>query len=211
MKKKYYVVWVGRKTGIFDNWKDCKSSVDKFERARYKSFESLKEAEKAFATPGYNFNEGKENPKIIRPQRDILLSSQLPIVDALCTDAACSGNPGVMEYQGVYIKTGQRMFYYKAPLGTNNIGEFLGIVHGLSFLKRHSYRQPLYTDSVNAMKWVREKKCKTKLPLDSRTAELFDYIHRAEQWLKDNSYSTKILKWDTENWGEIPADFHRKG
>ncbi|MBQ9312581.1 MAG: ribonuclease H family protein [Bacteroidales bacterium] len=216
-RQKYYVVWVGRKTGIFDNWSDCKASVEGFEKASYKSFDTYSEAEFAYNTPGLNYykktveKEKKQN-SVFNPLKysTNTVSSHLPIIDSIATDAACSGNPGVMEYQGVYVKTGKRLFHYKTPLGTNNIGEFLGIVHGLAFLKRHNFPQPLYTDSVNAIKWVREKKCKTKLPLNNETKELFDYIHRAELWLENNTYTTQIIKWDTDSWGEIPADFGRK-
>ena len=133
-----------------------------------------------------------------------------PELNAIAVDAACSGNPGVMEYQGVYIPTRTRVFHYRAERGTNNIGEFLAIVHGLSYLKKHGLEMVLYSDSVNAISWVRQKVCKSKLPIDGRTAELWDYVHRAEQWLRQNSYSTRILKWDTDHWGEIPADFGRK-
>ena len=133
-----------------------------------------------------------------------------PVLDALAVDAACSGNPGVMEYQGIYIPTRTRVFHYRAEKGTNNIGEFLAIVHGLSYLKKHRLNQIIYSDSANAISWVRQKVCKSKLPLDASTAELWDYIHRAENWLRTNSYTTEIRKWDTDNWGEIPADFGRK-
>lgn len=39
---------------------------------------------------------------------------------------------------------------------------------------------------------------------------VFDLIERAEAWLNANTWQNPILKWDTENWGEIPADFGRK-
>ena len=132
------------------------------------------------------------------------------IANSLAVDAACSGNPGVMEYQGVRTYDKERMFHVKFELGTNNIGEFLALVHGLSYLKKHNLAQPLYTDSVNAMAWVKQKKCKTKLERNEKTEELFRYIERAEAWLRANTYTTQILKWDTDNWGEIPADFNRK-
>ena len=138
------------------------------------------------------------------------LTANLPIYESISTDAACSGNPGVMEYRGVYTKNGDTLFYYKHNHGTNNIGEFLGLVHGLSYLKRHNLPHPLYTDSKTAIAWVKQKKCKTKLEENELNKDLFDYIHRAEQWLETNSYTTEILKWDTESWGEIPADFGRK-
>ncbi|MCF0209874.1 MAG: viroplasmin family protein [Bacteroidales bacterium] len=219
--RKYYVVWVGRKVGIFDNWPDCKASIDGFERAKYKSFNTFAEAEYAYKTPGYDYNkiahtttqsktQNTATQRFTLPANRDCIGSRLPIIDAIATDAACSGNPGVMEYQGVYIKTGKRLFHYKSALGTNNIGEFLGIVHGLAFLKKHNLPQPLYTDSVNAIKWVEQKQCKTKLPENEATKDLFDYIRRAENWLRNNTYTTEIIKWDTDNWGEIPADFGRK-
>lgn len=206
-KSKYYVVWNGRKTGVFDSWKDCEASVKGFEGATYKSFDSLEQAQKAF-----NDNPDKfiSKNKKTKPVLQTILTANLPIYESISTDAACSGNPGVMEYRGVYTKNGDTLFYYKHQRGTNNIGEFLGIVHGLSYLKKHNLSHPLYTDSKIAITWVKQKKCKTKLTPDESNKDLFDYIHRAEQWLENNSYSTEILKWDTESWGEIPADFGRK-
>ena len=133
-----------------------------------------------------------------------------PILNSLAVDAACSGNPGVMEYQGVYVASRSQIFHYKAPIGTNNIGEFLGIVHGLAYLKKNSLNQILYSDSANAISWVKQKICRSKLPLTPQTAELWDYVHRAEAWLRNNTYTTEIRKWDTARWGEIPADFNRK-
>ena len=133
-----------------------------------------------------------------------------PELNILAVDAACSGNPGVMEYQGVYVATRQQLFHYITPVGTNNIGEFLAIVHGLAYLKQHHLNQIIYSDSRTAIGWIRRKECRTKLPLTSETATLWDVIRRAEAWLQNNTYTTEIRKWDTEHWGEIPADFNRK-
>ncbi|MCI7563017.1 MAG: ribonuclease H family protein [Bacteroidales bacterium] len=206
-QKKYYVVWNGRKCGVFDRWEECKQSVSGFGKAKYKAFDTLSEAEQAYASnpDRYIFSKPK-TPEV----KQSSLTAGLPILDAIATDAACSGNPGVMEYRGVYIKTGKTLFHYKHSKGTNNIGEFLGIVHGLSYLKRRGLTQPLYTDSVNAIKWVREKKCRTTMKQDENNKDLFEYIARAEKWLQENDYTTQILKWETDVWGEIPADFGRK-
>ncbi|MFZ4724473.1 MAG: RNase H family protein, partial [Paludibacter sp.] len=124
---------------------------------------------------------------------------------------ACSGNPGAMEYRGVYSKTGQEVFR-QGPFkdGTNNIGEFLALVHGLAFLKQKNSDLPLYTDSKTALAWVKAKKTRTRLEKNDSNAILFELLVRAENWLKQNEYSTKIMKWETTVWGEIPADFGRK-
>lgn len=218
-KRKYYVVWQGNTPGIYDNWEECQKQVIGVTAAQYKSFESLEEAEAAFKRP---YDEMKGH-KSASPKKDFMVgvdengmtvvkpgSVEGPILDSLAVDAACSGNPGVMEYQGVYVANRQQIFHFKAPVGTNNIGEFLAIVHGLSYLKKHGLNQIIYSDSVNAINWVKRKECRTKLPLNEKTAELWNYIRRAEAWLQSNNYTTEIRKWDTDHWGEIPADFGRK-
>lgn len=133
------------------------------------------------------------------------------LLDAIAVDAACSGNPGPMEYRGVYIRTGQILFKI-GPMegGTNNIGEFLAIVHALALQAKQGTCLPIYSDSVNAQGWVRQGICKTKLEENATTAPIFDLIRRAETWLRTHRISVPIIKWDTKAWGEIPADFGRK-
>ena len=221
-KQKYYVVWQGKLPGIYTSWDECKKQVQGVQGAQYKGFDSLAEAEQASRLPynsvvvqnTRNTPSTQNTPALVIDDNGMTAVREgvenPPVLDALAVDAACSGNPGVMEYQGIYIPTRTRVFHYIAPKGTNNIGEFLAIVHGLSYLKKHHLNQIIYSDSVNAISWVRQKQCKSKLPEDPSTAELWDYIHRAENWLRTNSYTTEIRKWDTDHWGEIPADFGRK-
>ena len=131
---------------------------------------------------------------------------------ALAVDAACSGNPGKMEYQGVQVKNGKVIFRHGPfPDATNNIGEFLAIVHALSFLNAHGFPDtPVYSDSVTGMAWVRNKKANTKIAPTARNQALLELVRRAENWLKTHTYRNPVLKWETERWGEIPADFGRK-
>ncbi len=221
-KQKYYVVWQGKKPGIYNDWDACKEQVVGVQGAQYKGFDSMAEAEAAIRLPYSSVVSSNTSKSSSTSLTSVLVidengmtavkpgTDNPPVLDALAVDAACSGNPGVMEYQGIYIPTRTRVFHYRAEKGTNNIGEFLAIVHGLSYLKKHRLNQIIYSDSVNAISWVRQKQCKSKLPEDASTAELWDYIHRAENWLRTNSYTTEIRKWDTDHWGEIPADFGRK-
>jgi ribonuclease HI len=205
--KKYYVVWNGLKTGVFDNWKECEAQVKGVEGARYKSFEDREEAMKAFGGRWEAYIRKAEkrvsNPRVGNPFS--------PIQESICVDAACSGNPGIMEYRGVDTNTRQQLFHKGPfPLGTNNIGEFLGIVHALALLKKSDSRLPVYSDSRIAIKWVRDKAYKTKLPRNRKTEPLFELLDRAVYWLNSNQYENPVLKWETDQWGEIPADFGRK-
>ena len=116
-----------------------------------------------------------------------------------------------MEYRGVHIASRQQIFHFGPVWGTNNIGEFLAIVHGLALLKQKGLTtMPVYSDSRNAISWVRQKKCKTKLERTAKTEGLFQLIERAEKWLRTNTYANPVLKWETDRWGEVPADFGRK-
>ena len=209
-KKKFYVVWKGRNPGIYDNWQDCKLQVDGQEGAKYKSFETRDAADEAFAR-SYEHYLRKAPAEQRKPRWEAAAPVGQPILESLAVDAACSGNPGDMEYRGVYTATGQEIFHI-GPLreGTNNVGEFLAIVHGLALLKQKGSALPIYSDSRNAILWVQKKKCKTLLERTEANAAIFDLIERAERWLAGNSYDTQVLKWETSEWGEIPADFGRK-
>ena len=208
-KNKYYVVWRGRLTGIFESWEECKQQIDAYEGAQYKGYATREEAEAAHKL---NYWQAIKKSTDNRAQITDSLTSQYSIqLPSLSVDAACSGNPGVMEYRGVDTATGREIFRL-GPFehATNNIGEFLALVHGLALLKQYNKTMPIYSDSVNAMAWVRAKKCRTKLARTEKNVEVFNLIARAECWLENNHYTTQILKWDTPNWGEIPADFGRK-
>lgn len=210
-KQKYYVVWEGVAPGIYTSWTDCQLQTKGYEGAKYKSFDSREEAERALASSPYTYI-GKNAAKSKATPR-LAPGSPLPkeiVANSLAVDAACSGNPGPMEYRGVHVASGQEVFHFGPVKGTNNIGEFLGIVHGLALLKQKGFDMPIYSDSKIAIDWVRQKTCKTKLPRTAETEELFRLIRRAEKWLKENKYATRILKWETKQWGEIPADFGRK-
>lgn len=210
-KSKFYVVWRGVNPGVYDNWADCKAQVSGFGGAKYKSFENREEAAKAFET-GYThyLKEASSSPKALS-----FLATEppigKPINESIAVDAACSGNPGDMEYRGVYTATGQEIFHI-GPLkeGTNNVGEFLALVHGLALLKQKGSDLPIYSDSRNAISWVKKKKCKTLLERKPINEPIFNLIERAEKWLENNDYTTRIIKWETSVWGEIPADFGRK-
>ena len=209
-KKKFYVVWQGRKTGVFTSWNVCKRQIDGFEGAQYKSFVSLDEAEIAFKKT-YNEYKGKDT-------KTVTLSSVekekfgKPILESISVDAACAGNPGKMEYRGVFTHSKKQIFLM-GPFqkGTNNIGEFLALVHGIALLKSKNKEDiPIYSDSKIAMSWIKQKRCKTNMHFDASNKDLLDLIKRAEKWLKENTFKNPILKWETKAWGEIPADFGRK-
>jgi ribonuclease HI len=208
-KKKYYVVWLGANPGVYDTWDQCQLQINGFPGAAYKSFESRHEAEAAYRS-GYAALSYASSPKSSTPKSAAKPSRSQIILDSISVDAACSGNPGVMEYQGVDTRSGERIFYQKFNLGTNNIGEFLAIVHALAMLEKQGKDTPVYTDSRNALLWVKNKQCKTTLPRKSSTEPLFQMIERAERWLKTHHWKNPLLKWETAAWGEIPADFGRK-
>lgn len=209
-QQKYYVVWKGEKTGVFNSWNDCKKQINGFEGAQYKAFLTKKEAEVAF-TKSYNDYKGVNTKKkaLTKAEKQQIGN---PILQSLSVDAACSKNPGKLEYRGVLTDSKKQVFI-QGPFenGTNNIGEFLALVHAIALLKKkklHSY--PIYSDSRIAMSWVRQKKCKTKLAFDNSNKDLLVLIKRAEDWLQNNSFKNPLLKWETKAWGEIPADFGRK-
>ena len=232
-KQKYYVVWNGPSPGVYSSWEACQEAVSGVSGAKYKSFKSQAEAEDAFemgeeayeSEASHSESSGNSENSVnsskadsscapSKPIRPAFNPQNLPaevIREAIAVDAACSGNPGAMEYRGVYLADGKEIFHYGPVHGTNNIGEFLALVHGLALLKQKGLNtMPIYSDSVNAQLWVRKHHCKTTLVRNEQTEKLYQMIERAEAWLRKNTYRNPIIKWQTDKWGEIPADFGRK-
>ena len=205
-KKKFYVVWRGRKPGIYTTWAEAQQQIDGFSDARFKGFATREEAIEAFKT--------QPNPLpafITKPAVKEAPPTPKPLIAAIAVDAACSGNPGVMEYRGISLWDNKEIFHQKFDKGTNNIGEFLAIVEALARLKKaNSPKITIYSDSQIAIGWVKRKECRTKLQYTPMTAQLLDIVARAENWLATNAYENPIVKWPTDLWGEIPADFGRK-
>jgi ribonuclease HI len=207
-KQKYYVVWQGRQTGVFTDWRECEKQIKGMEGAQYKSFDSLKEAEVAIQRSYWEFvKKAGAKPAL----KSAPASVGKPIQRSLVVDAAWNTATGDMEYQGIFLETGQKLFLM-GPYAdaTNNIGEFLAIVHALAYLKQNNSEIPIYSDSITAIGWVKKKHANTKLELTPRNKPVFELLQRAERWLSANSFRNPVLKWETKYWGENPADFGRK-
>ncbi|TAF34705.1 MAG: ribonuclease H [Cytophagales bacterium] len=203
-KSKFYVVWKGAETGVFSNWEDCQKQIKGFVGAVYKSFSSEEEAHEAYRA-GIKTAFSSQNLKSKNNAHHKIITQSIAV------DAACSGNPGPLEYKGVWTENKTVIFHSRLyPLGTVNMGEFLALVHALALCKQQKLHYPIYTDSITALAWVRNKRIKTNLERNSKTEELFVHLDKAIKWLENNTYDNLLLKWQTEIWGEIPADFGRK-
>lgn len=206
-KKKYYVVWEGYDPGIYEDWPSCQAQIKAYPNAKYKSFPSRPEAEEAFRE-GFSGSNKKTPSKMGHHHA---WQEHVP-QGSITVDAACEGNPGPMEYRAVDPYSG-KVIFHQGPFanGTNNIGEFLALVHALAMLKQKNDNQTaIFTDSVTALSWLRNKRAKTNLKFDSSNDAIQDLLKRAQFWLSQNTFHNPVKKWDTENWGEIPADFGRK-
>ncbi len=210
--KKYYAVLKGRKTGIFANWADCEEQINGFSGALYKSFKTRGEAEAALGLTDQAllFPIEQQEVKWREAKKYVVPASEL-VMNSICVDASCIGNPGDVEYRGMDTAT-REVVFHKRPMsnGTSNLGEFLAVVHALAHLRNRGSNIPVYSDSETAIIWVRNKRVRTKLERSSSNEEIFTLVERGLRWLENNEWPNPLLKWDTKCWGEIPADFGRK-
>jgi len=205
---KYYVVWKGRQPGVFDSWNECQAQVAGFSDAKFKAFATRQAALDAMEQD-YEAFEGRDTKTYRLSPAE--LAQHGAVLDSVCVDAACSGNPGDLEYRGVDTTSGSEFFHRGPyPEGTVNVGEFLAIVHALALLVREGRDCPVYTDSQVALGWLHQRRAKTGLRCTAANRVLFDLLERAQTWLATNTYPNPVLKWETESWGENPADFGRK-
>ncbi len=212
-RKKFYVVWQGLSPGIYDTWEECEAQVKGFTGAKFKAFNSIEEA-----TAAFRGNYEDQATLLIalanRKAQAVYDYSVFPEIrtDGIAVDGACSGVPGPMEYRGVEISTGKELFHV-GPIagGTNNIAEYLALVHALArFDQMGDYETPIYTDSVTALSWLRHRRSKTTLTPTEENAAVFNLLERANRWVASHPLRNPVIKWETEVWGEIPADFGRK-
>jgi ribonuclease HI len=237
-KQKHYVVWEGKVPGIYTSWADCQMQTNGYPQAKFKAYESAAEAQAALArgwkasfasakaAAGASAGSGSggssasgssaggsaatKGAKSAKSAANGNLPAQV-VLDSISVDVGSKGNPGIVEYKGVSTRTGEVIFEHP-PIakGTNNLGEFLAIVHALAYLKQRGSTMTIYSDSMTAMSWIRKQAVATTLPRDASTKEIWTLVDRALSWLHNNTYSNPILKWDTKAWGEIKADYGRK-
>ncbi|TBL71257.1 ribonuclease H [Paenibacillus thalictri] len=226
-KSKYYVVWVGKQPGVYTTWAECQAQTNGYPQAKFKAFESEAEAKAAYAkgwkatfaaaskaqsaaSGGGSKTAGSYGAGRTRSSQAGSEPEEVDY-DSISVDVGCSGNPGIVEYKGVSTRTGEVIFFHEPiPKGTNNMGEFLAIVHALAYLKKKGSSMTVYSDSRTALSWVRNKAVASNLVRDASTEQIWTLVDRAVQWLKSNSYPNKVLKWETKKWGEIKADYGRK-
>ncbi len=210
--RRYYVVWEGRAPGVYDSWEECEEQVKGYPGARFRAFGAQSDAVEAFRRgPGADLDIIRS---IAAHRAHSVNYEAVPEIrlDALAVDGACSRNPGPMEYRGVWVSSGVELFRV-GPLegGTNNIGEYLAIIHAAAQLAQMGLPQtPIYSDSRTAQAWIRAGRARTTVQRTAANARLMDILARADAWLAAHRITNPILKWDTEAWGEIPADFGRK-
>lgn len=217
--KKLYVVINGYEPGVYSTWEECKKNVNGFSSPLYKSFkesdlksENIDEKDIEFLNFYNKCN--KKDQSIKTPVKKIV---DLQIIeDSICVDGACSGNPGLGEFRCVDVKSGEVIFSSSEYENTtNNLMEFFALCEAVKYTLSLApdKRRPIYSDSITAMAWVRDRVCKTSLRPMKGNYDSYSSIKFWDKWLKENDLKIKdcnILKWDTKKWGEIPADFNRK-
>lgn len=142
-KQKFYVVWKGRKPGIYTRWDQCKAMVDGFAGAKYKSFASMAEAEAAFGSSvAPAFKSSKPASQTKKSHGNKSLSQEaidvMPEQVKIFTDGACEPNPGEAGTGlAVYVdnKISELWFGLYQPMGTNNTAELQGLQQALEMAK----------------------------------------------------------------------------
>ena len=149
-KKKYYVVFIGRKPGIYNEWfgaNGAEIQINGFSGARYQGFATLSDAKQAF-------NQFRKTNHVQRQKKTSPITErqiQEPVPGrtkiTMYTDGGCIYNPGPGGYGVVLIKGKQKKEYSGSyRLTTNNRMELMACIIGLKKIKTAS-SVVLYSDS----------------------------------------------------------------
>ncbi len=150
MAKKYYVIWKGGQTGIFDNWPQVQQLTAGRADAQYMGFPSKAEAEAAFADTYTKAlmkrSLAKGNSASSKASTTAQSSKSLgnaADINIYC-DGACSPNPGksgtgIAIYQGKQLT---ELWYglYQAD-GTNNTAELNGMLEAFKLAQHYVDQQ----------------------------------------------------------------------
>jgi ribonuclease HI len=167
MAKKFYVVWVGRQTGIFTDWETCERHTKQFQGSKFKSFPTREEAEQAFkGSP----SAARSSPAMQKPSITISPASA-PVKAApfefsagvdIFSDGACRGNPGEAgSGLAIYREGALSELWYGlyTSLGTNNTGELLALHHALLIAREElvkGHAVVVHSDSTYAISSITE-------------------------------------------------------
>ena len=230
-KNTHYVVWVGRKPGIYLSWAETERQTKGFSGAKFKGFPLLIQAQQAlqegpdgnapsasFSAPVSMKMDSGASSASDSVQASKKPSYGRPRAPYLAVDAAYSHKTKLVEWRGVLVTaTGQKEVFRSKPYdgGSANVGEYLAIIEGIEWIGNNmqigSYL-PIYSDSLNAQSWVRRKAHASTV---SACDAIKQMLAKADSLLQAGLYglvkkSNPIFDWKTSQWGEIPADFGRK-
>jgi len=145
-KQKFYVVWAGKNTGIFNNWPEVQKSVIGYKGAKHKSFPTRVEAEAALRNPP---KQTKAPSSSTKGSKTPTSSTQLAAAMSsffdvhIFSDGGCDPNPGeaasgVAVYESGSLKSLYHGLY--EPNGTNNTAE-LNALHQAMLIAHKELKQ----------------------------------------------------------------------
>jgi ribonuclease HI len=216
----HYVVWKGRKPGVYDSWSECYEQVNGYSGPVYKGFHSRGEAKEALkrdpliyvrGLPGKNTSqkshdqlkkearrrnryERRAEKRQQRKEAQAVVQRQERLeLPCIVVDGSYLGNLDRMEYQAIGLPQNAIIFSdgpYRG--GGASIAEFLGLVKGLQYLENRQMDMLIYSDSKTALSWVR--RCKVNsviLKRDDCPDQVKEMVQDALGWLRSNTDFTK--------------------
>lgn len=131
----------------------------------------------------------------------------IDLSQGIAVDAAHSVKNKKTEFRGVDLKTGKVLFYKDLGNQTINIGEFLAIVEAVKYIIDHDFQpKVIFSDSTTAISWFKNKRTASG-KRNPRLMKAEIYLRAIAYWVDE----IEVIKWDSQKFGEIPADFGNKG
>lgn len=158
-KKKYYAVKVGEVPGIYENWSDCKSQIDGFSGAIYKSFATRKEAEQFIGSVPSLLVEKEEND-------DFNIDNYISKIDSetlvAFVDGSYDATSKIYGYGAVLISKNNPIETIsgsdnnKDYVETRNVaGEIEGVQNAITYAVGEGYKKiVLFHDYIGIRSWA---------------------------------------------------------
>lgn len=175
MSKKYYAVKVGKVTGIYETWEECKSNVDGYPGALYKSFKNITDAYAYLDLEGRQmslFDMNTETSLDNRPDtipndsysKSVTIDSDAPVTTAakaiayvdgsFNTETNCFGYGVVMFHNCTETHMSQSYNDENMAAMRNVAGEIYGAMAAMEYAMENDIKKlTIYYDYMGIAKW----------------------------------------------------------
>lgn len=91
-----------------------------------------------------------------------------------------------VSYLGTNLKTGEKIFKHIEPEGSQDLIEYMGIIHAMMYIKKNSFEpHVIFSKMPEIIDWIKQKRYKSTAIRNDKNSFFFEKLDRADRWLTE--------------------------